>query len=63
MTVFPLGDARRDNSDGLDAYKTSLTVIGSSPDGGRGQSSSVEGPLLSPQGMLGNGMGDTGQME
>lgn len=33
MTVCPLWDTRRDNSDSLGAYKTSRTVIGSSPDG------------------------------
>lgn len=33
MTVCPLWDARRDNSDSLCTYKTSHTVIGCSPDG------------------------------
>ncbi len=33
MTVCPLGDTKRDNSDGLGAHKTSLTVIASPPDG------------------------------
>lgn len=33
MTVCALGDTRRDDSDSLGAYKTSLTVIGSSLDG------------------------------
>lgn len=63
MTVFLLWDTNRGSSDSLGAYKTSLTVICFSPDGGWGQRSSVGGPLLSPQGMLGNGMGDLGQME
>lgn len=35
MTVSPLWDTKRDNSDSPGAYKTSLTVIGSSPDGAK----------------------------
>lgn len=33
MTVCPLWDTKWDNSDNIGAYKTSLTVIGCSPDG------------------------------
>ncbi len=35
MTVCSLWDMKRDNSDPLHAYKTSLTVIAFSPDGAR----------------------------